>query len=119
MSQPSASSSASALHDFDFLVGRWKVAHRRLKRRLANCDEWETFDGTCDHRKILGGLGNFDENVVGLPSGAYEAVALRLFDATANQWSIFWVDARTPVIEPPVRGRFENGVGAFVGDDTF
>jgi len=27
------------LHDFDFLVGRWQVHHRRLKERLANSQE--------------------------------------------------------------------------------
>ena len=32
-------------HDFDFLVGVWHVAHRRLKERLANNDQWEEFTG--------------------------------------------------------------------------
>jgi len=27
---------ASGLHDVDFLVGEWRVQHRRLKERLAN-----------------------------------------------------------------------------------
>ena len=35
-------------------------------------------------------------------------------------WSIWWFDGRTPSeLDPPVTGRFENGVGTFYSDDTF
>jgi len=37
----------SGLHDFDFLVGSWRVHHRRLKERLANSHDWQEFEGTC------------------------------------------------------------------------
>lgn len=30
---------APGVHDFDFLVGRWTVHHRKLKERLANNHE--------------------------------------------------------------------------------
>jgi hypothetical protein len=54
-------------NDFDFLIGDWRVHHRRLKERLANNQEWVEFDGTCASRKILGGLGNMDENLLDMP----------------------------------------------------
>jgi len=105
--------------DFDFLVGDWEVAHRRLKERLARSTEWETFGGTCSLRPILGGIGNFDENVIELPAGTYRASTLRLFDVARERWSIYWLDARNAGrIEPPVHGRFEKGLGLFFGDDT-
>ncbi len=31
----------SAVHDFDFYWGKWRVHHRRLKERLAGSDEWQ------------------------------------------------------------------------------
>jgi hypothetical protein len=34
------------VHDFDFLVGHWRVHHRKLKQRLANNHEWVEFEGT-------------------------------------------------------------------------
>src|SRR6266403_5923537 len=36
-------SATSGVHDFDFLVGRWRVHHRKLKERLANNHEWIEF----------------------------------------------------------------------------
>ena len=110
---------ASGLHDFDFLIGRWRVAHRRLKERLSDDTDWESFGGTCNMRPILSGRGNIDDNVIGLPSGAYEGVGLRLFDAKAETWSIWWIDGRNPSLDdPPVTGRFRAGVGEFLGDDV-
>src|SRR5471030_1001205 len=34
------------VHDWDWLVGRWTVRHRRLTARLAGSTEWEEFAGT-------------------------------------------------------------------------
>ena len=105
-------------HDFDFLFGDWTIHHHRLNRRLAGETGWTDFDGSCTARPLLGGLGNMDENVLDLPGGRYEAITLRLFDATAGRWSIWWIDARAPGIERPVHGAFVNGVGTFHGDDV-
>jgi hypothetical protein len=105
--------------DFDFLFGEWRVAHRRLRERLVGCTAWETFDGTCSARAILGGLGNVDDNVLNLPAGSYRAATLRTFEPRTARWSIWWFDARTPhALDPPVVGGFADGVGAFTADDT-
>lgn len=110
----------SSEHDFDFLVGDWRVAHRRLKERLAGCDEWIAFDGVSQMRKTLGGFGNVDENVLNMPGGAYHALTVRTFDSQSLQWSIWWFDQRYPrAIDPPMVGAFENGVGIFFCDDVF
>jgi hypothetical protein len=105
--------------DFDFFVGRWRVAHRRLRRRLAGDTEWEEFDGVSEMRQIVGGLGNVDDNIIELPAGTYRAATVRAFDPATGLWSIWWIDGRNPRLEPPVHGRFENGVGTFLGDDVF
>ena len=41
--------------DFDFWMGSWDVANRRLKRRLAGSDDWEEFAATAVARPILDG----------------------------------------------------------------
>lgn len=105
--------------DFDFLIGDWRVAHRRLRRRLAGCDEWDSFGGLSVTRPILGGAGNLEDNRIDLPGGAYRAVALRSFDAAAGNWAIWWLDGRAPhALDVPVVGRFEGGVGSFFADDA-
>jgi hypothetical protein len=109
----------STANDFDFFVGQWRVAHRRLKDRLVGCTEWVEFDGTCTMQKILGGLGNIDDNHVNLPSGPYRAATFRTFSEQTKLWSIWWLDARNPgQLDVPVVGSFSQGTGSFFADDT-
>jgi hypothetical protein len=105
--------------DFAWLVGRWNVAHHRLKERLANCTQWEDFTGTSQLWLTMDGLGTVDDNVLNLPAGPYRAVGVRAFNQNTGQWLIWWLDGRNPTtLDPPVAGGFENGVGVFTGADV-
>jgi hypothetical protein len=109
----------SSADDFDFFIGDWRVHHRRLKERLAGCREWIEFEGSSTTRKILGGFGNIDDNVLDLPDDPYRAATLRSFDPVTGLWSIWWLDGRRPHrLDVPVVGRFEGGTGLFYADDT-
>jgi hypothetical protein len=110
----------NALHDFDFLVGHWRVHHRKLKVRLANNREWIEFEGTLSSEPLMGGYSNVDDLVLNVPGNPYRGVALRSFDTKSEQWSIWWLDSRTPPgpLDPPMSGGFKDGVGIFYGDDT-
>lgn len=111
---------APAPNDFDFVMGDWQVRHRRLKERLADCNEWVEFDGAMSTRKILGGFGNVEDNVLSFPDGEFKAVAIRSYDASTGEWSIWWLDGRFPGrIDVPVVGSFRDGVGTFFAKDTF
>jgi hypothetical protein len=107
------------LHDFDFLHGDWHVHHRYLRVK-GDAREWLDADGTASHRDLMDGKANMEEYTINAPGGTYRAVALRSYDPKAMQWSIWWLDGRTPHgdLDPPVQGRFENGVGTFYGDTT-
>lgn len=110
---------ADHAHDFDFLIGKWRVHHRRLKQRLAENQDWAEFDGTTELHVTMGGQGNVDDNFIDLPGGAYRAVSVRDYDPKTQTWAIWWLDSRNPhALEPPVIGSFENGIGTFEGDDT-
>ena len=107
-------------HDFDFFFGDWKVRHRYLKARLSGSSEWIEFDGTTRTQPLLNGLGNVDDNFLDKPGAAYRAATVRAFDPKTNTWAIWWLDQRNPQhLDPPLVGRFENGVGTFHADDTF
>jgi hypothetical protein len=110
----------SAPTDFDFVLGDWIVKHRRLKERLAGCQDWLEFDGAMSTRKILGGFGNLEDNILYLPGEEVRAIALRSYDPHNKTWSIWWLDGRFPDrLDVPVVGSFQNGVGTFFAEDTF
>lgn len=105
--------------DFDFLMGIWKVRHRYLLERLADCHDWVEFDGCCAARKILNGFGNSDESDIGLPGDPYRGMTLRTWDPATAKWSIYWLDSRRPGhLGPPVKGGFAKDIGTFYGDDV-
>jgi hypothetical protein len=114
-------SATPGVHDFDFLVGRWRVHHRTLKVRLANSHDWIEFEGTLVNQPLMRGFSNVDDTVFEKPGAPFRGVALRSFDSKTQQWSIWWLDSRTPLgpVEPPMRGGFRDGVGTFYEDETF
>lgn len=103
-------------HDFDFWFGRWRVANERLKERLVGSAEWEHFEATQECQPILGGIGNVDDFKTDW-GGGFVGMTLRLFDRARREWSIYWASNRDGRLQPPVVGRFENGVGIFFGRD--
>jgi hypothetical protein len=110
----------SKVSDFDFLIGRWQVHHRRLKERLADDTRWDEFGGSSQLRTLMDGRANVDDNVIDLPGGPYRAVTLRSFDPASKQWAIWWLDGRHPhQIDVPMVGGFEGGVGTFYADELF
>ena len=104
--------------DFDFLHGSWSIVSRRLKSRLTGSDEWEEFPATGTCFPILGGIGNVDDFTTDWPGHeGYIGQSFRFFDLAERRWSIYWADNVTGVLQPPVHGGFEDGVGEFFGND--
>jgi hypothetical protein len=105
--------------DFDFMLGKWTVRHRRLNSRLCGCDDWTDFDGTSSTAQILGGFGNVEDNVIHFPTGTVRAAAFRSFNAGTGEWAIWWLDGRSPHhLDVPVIGRFDGKIGLFYADDV-
>jgi hypothetical protein len=110
----------TAPNDFDFIIGDWRVKHKRLNARLVNCNDWTEFEGQSSTTKILGGFGNLEDNVLHFPDGTVRAVAMRSYCTTAGTWSIWWLDGRNPnQLAMPVVGKFSGHVGLFFADDMF
>jgi hypothetical protein len=106
-------------HDFDFWFGTWRVKNTVLKARLKQSDDWETFEATAIAQPILGGLGNIDGFEAPTWRGGFVGMSLRLYNPATAQWSIYWASSKTGILEPPVSGIFQNGIGIFEGDDVF
>lgn len=107
----------AAPNDFDFIIGDWRVKHKRLNFRLANCLEWTDFEGQSSTTKILGGFGNLEDNILNFPEESVRAVAMRSYCQKSGNWSIWWLDGRSPTqLDTPVVGKFENRIGIFYAD---
>jgi len=106
-------------HDFDFLFGGWRITNHRLLRRLAGCTDWETFVAQQKAWPILGGLGNMDEFRPESWKPGFIGMTLRLFNPSAQRWSIYWMDNQGVSLEPPVMGRWQGDTGIFTGTDVF
>src|SRR5262249_51101423 len=103
--------------DFDFIVGRWNVHHRRLRERLKGSTEWDEFDGTTEDRSIVGGLGNIGEAPLTLNSTPLIATSLRLFDPQTRQWSVYFTNSIQGILSPPMTGGFSEGRGEFYAQE--
>jgi hypothetical protein len=105
-------------HDFDFLVGRWDVRHRRLVKPLSGSREWDEFGGSWTNAwTYLEGAVSVDE--IALPDRGFSGLSLRLRDAKTGEWSIWWVNSETSTLQPPVHGRWEDGGCRLVGTDEY
>ncbi len=112
-------SKTSTPEDFNFCYGKWRIANRKLARRLDDCDDWFEFEATSECRPILRGKGNAESYFTEALGGPFEGYALRLFDPATKLWSIFWTDSERATLDPPQVGSFVNGVGEFLARDVF
>jgi hypothetical protein len=112
-------SATSSKHDFDYLIGNWKLRNRKLASRLTRSNEWVSFESKVQMHQILDGLGNIDKYTDTASGKPYEGVALRLFNARTKLWSIYWADSESGALDPPVVGSFANKVGHFFARDTY
>jgi hypothetical protein len=113
---PGATNPASqGIHGFDFEYGHWRVHHRA---KSASDGTWKEFDGTCTAQPFMAGQGDIEEHVFSRPTGVTYGTAIRAFDLKSEEWAIWWIDSRYPhlALDPPVKGRFDHGVGTFYSD---
>jgi hypothetical protein len=106
-------------NDFNFFFGSWKVHHRKLKELLKNPTEWDTFESTVTDRAIMGGIGNLEEMIFERESGRLYGNSLSIFNSKSGEWSQYWVDSASAVLQDPMVGKFKNGVGEFFSEDEF
>ena len=103
--------------DFDFLVGTWQVSHQRLAQPLTGSEEWVTTDDSqASVRALLDGAVSVEE--ITFPTFGSSGVSLRLYDATTEEWSVYWIGSRDGLIGEPVRGPWDGDGCRFVGDDV-
>jgi hypothetical protein len=109
-------------HDFDFLIGDWKVHVRRLPDRLNNSNTWDEYDGISNHHKLLDSNANFEQfEVTSTDKKLHiKGQTLRLYNPATRQWSIYLVDLDNGTLDaPPVVGGFTGKRGEFFHQEQF
>ena len=48
----------------------------------------------------------------------FQGLTFRTFNSERREWSIYWVNSDAGILQEPVFGRFEGGVGRFYGVDV-
>jgi hypothetical protein len=106
-------------NNFDFYVGTWDVANRRLSKPLVGSDDWEEFPAVSIAHRFFDGAGNFDE--IDFPTKGFSGATVRTYDKATDEWSLYWINSGKPstLREPPVVGRFDGDEGLFYADDTY
>jgi hypothetical protein len=112
-------SATSSKNDFDFLLGKWRLKHRKLKSRLTNSNEWEEFETVVEDFSILEGMGNMDIGHAVIDGKPWEGRTIRIFDPKTRLWRLHWISSSVGVMDPPVVGSFENGIGHFFTKDIY
>jgi len=116
---PDPSRAQPHAHDFDALLGSWRVFNRRRKgdyfapsRTGEEAHEWEEFSAHDRFETQLDGHALVEHWEATLPSGDRAlGFSIKAFDLTTQQWSIVWIDNRNPPDFRPLVGAFEQGVG--------
>jgi hypothetical protein len=107
-------------HDFDFLLGTWKVHLKQMTNPLAGSPHWVEMDGVNTTHVIWNGKANYDEVVFDAPSGRKESMTLRLYNPQTHRWNLWWASSMDGVMEgPPMAGAFKDGRGEFYDGEVF
>jgi hypothetical protein len=121
LAQPAAPANArDGSHDFDFLIGDWKVHLKRLPDRLVGSTRWVDYDGYSNHHKLLASNANLEDFAVEGLAGAIKGQTLRLYNPATHEWSIYLVNLAAGTLDlPPVVGHFTGDRGEFFDHETW
>ena len=116
---PPHATDADAAHQFNFLVGNWKVHNRYLKARMAKSSDWIEFEANDSFHELPGTLGT-EENFSTDHWPNFVSIGLHLFDPSAQKWVLYWADSRNSpgIMQTLASGTFSGNVGTFYGADT-
>jgi hypothetical protein len=112
-----ASPACEGADGFDFWIGDWRIEQRLLQED----GEWLALPARTSVRRALGGcalIEHWHGDVRFFWEGmrepqSMEGLSVRAFDPRTGEWSIHWMDTRSPRFERPYVGRIAEGSGEF------
>ena len=104
------------VHDFDFAVGTFHTHIRRAPDPYAEPTKWLVYDGTKRTRPMLDGNGDVETIEADGPSH-FDVLNLFFYDRATHQWHLYFPQPGD--MGPPQIGEFHDGVGTFMGQDSY
>jgi hypothetical protein len=114
---PQTGATRDGARDFDWEIGTWETVVRVRAPLDANA-AWTEFRGTSVVHAFSDGRSNLVDLDVANGERRIEGVSLRLYNPQTRQWSLNFASMRNGALTPPVYGEFDNGRGAFYGQDN-
>jgi hypothetical protein len=105
-------------HDFDFDVGVWRTHITRRLHPLTASEDSVQLTGTVTVGKLWDGRAQVEQIEADGPKGHWEGMTVFLYDPQARQWSMNFANSSAGKFTTPMVGRFENGRGELIGEDT-
>ncbi|HEX8805367.1 MAG TPA: hypothetical protein VF741_00405, partial [Candidatus Aquilonibacter sp.] len=116
----SAPAAVDHQHDFDFEFGAWTATLKMQPNPLSGSNVWVTLGGTSIVHKLWDGRGNYGELEVGNSRAHIEALTLRLFDAKAQMWNVYFANSKSGALDAtPMVGRFDDSRGVFYNTEPY
>lgn len=106
------------MENFDWLQGIWNVESHSLKRRMSGKAEWLENHMETNYRILLDGLVAINETYGTFNERPMHGIMIRTYDPAIDEWRLQWMSKGYPHLTEQVRGKFENGIGTFYGEET-
>ena len=108
----------NGLHDFDWDFGTWITHQHRLLHPLTGSTTWVDYRGTDTVTPIYDGANSGVIEADGT-AGHLEIYTLRLYDANAHQWNVYFGHGPGATLTQPVIGEFKNGRAEFYDQEPY
>lgn len=108
---------SSAAHAFDLWIGDWRIQQKILRQDgtwlelPAKTSVSSALDGRALIEHWQGDIQFFWEGMQSVEP--MEGLSVRSYDPGTGEWSIYWMDSRTPRFDSPYMGVFTDGRGEF------
>jgi hypothetical protein len=105
--------------DFDFTRGTWRTHIKSLDNPLTGSHHWLSMEGTKVSREVWNGRAQLEEIEADGTAGHIQGLTLVLYNPDSHQWSQTFASSGSGVLGTPLVGEFRNGVGEFIGQESF
>jgi hypothetical protein len=100
-------------------LGTWNAHTWRRSKPLIGWSAWDQYDGVEVVRNVANGAANLSEFHSDGPAGHLEGFSLRLYDASARCWTLYYSNDEVGAALIPATGAFTKDQGEFYDQEIY